>query len=61
MIKEKQKKCPICGALITERGSFFPFCSERCKTLDLGAWAQERYKTPSSEQRDQSEEEGDEN
>ncbi len=26
-----------------------PFCSERCKTLDLGDWAAERYRVASEE------------
>lgn len=38
--------CPRCGkpvAWVLEN-SFRPFCSERCKTVDLGAWATERYR-----------------
>ncbi len=27
-----------------------PFCSDRCKILDLGAWADEKYRVPLSEQ-----------
>jgi endogenous inhibitor of DNA gyrase (YacG/DUF329 family) len=36
--------CPICRRP-TDSGSNaeFPFCSERCKLLDLGAWASEKY------------------
>jgi len=36
--------CPICKAP-TDSGSNaeFPFCSERCRLLDLGAWASEKY------------------
>ena len=26
-----------------------PFCSERCKLVDLGAWASERYRVPADE------------
>jgi len=26
-----------------------PFCSERCRLLDLGAWAQERYRIPAED------------
>ena len=26
-----------------------PFCSERCKTIDLGDWASERYRVPTQE------------
>lgn len=45
-------KCPTCGKE-TEYAStnpVRPFCSERCKTLDLGAWADEKYRVPLSEQ-----------
>jgi endogenous inhibitor of DNA gyrase (YacG/DUF329 family) len=37
-------QCPICRKP-TDSGtsSDFPFCSERCKLLDLGAWASEKY------------------
>lgn len=38
-------KCPKCGKKVAWEGSNFrPFCSERCKMLDLGAWASEDYK-----------------
>jgi endogenous inhibitor of DNA gyrase (YacG/DUF329 family) len=41
-------KCPQCGASVpwTAESKWRPFCSERCKTLDLGAWAAERYRIP---------------
>jgi endogenous inhibitor of DNA gyrase (YacG/DUF329 family) len=39
--------CPICGkAVDSERDKEFPFCSERCRTTDLGNWASERYRIP---------------
>ena len=28
-----------------------PFCSERCKLIDLGDWIEERYRIPDSDQR----------
>ena len=33
--------CPTCGAPVewTEKSAFRPFCSDRCKLIDLGAWA----------------------
>ncbi len=41
-------KCPQCGKEIDYKGSEFrPFCSERCKLLDFGAWADEEYNLPS--------------
>jgi len=36
--------CPICKKPTdSDANSEFPFCSERCKLLDLGAWASEKY------------------
>ena len=40
-----QRKCPICGKPTDSKQSAdFPFCSERCKLLDLGNWASEKYR-----------------
>jgi endogenous inhibitor of DNA gyrase (YacG/DUF329 family) len=36
-------KCPICKKVIAPGDEFFPFCSERCKIIDLGNWASEKY------------------
>ena len=38
-------KCPTCGQRVewSEASRFRPFCSERCKTGDLGAWASNAY------------------
>jgi len=37
-------KCPICKKETnSELDTDFPFCSERCRMLDLGAWASEKY------------------
>lgn len=40
--------CPTCGKKVEwkEANKFRPFCSERCKQIDLGAWAEEKYKIP---------------
>ena len=40
--------CPTCGKAVEWRpeNAFRPFCSERCKMIDLGAWANESYKVP---------------
>jgi uncharacterized protein len=36
--------CPICKTPTdSETRTEFPFCSERCRLLDLGAWAAEKY------------------
>jgi endogenous inhibitor of DNA gyrase (YacG/DUF329 family) len=43
-------KCPICGKETEYAGNpWRPFCSERCKTIDLGNWAGERYRVPTQE------------
>ena len=40
--------CPVCGkpSLFAPSNPWRPFCSERCKTTDLGAWAAEQYRIP---------------
>ena len=38
-------RCPICGKPVDSEGTpEFPFCGERCRLLDLGNWASEKYK-----------------
>lgn len=40
-------KCPKCGEEIEwEDSEYRPFCSRRCKLIDLGAWAKEEFKVP---------------
>jgi len=41
-------KCPTCGTSIewTPENRFRPFCSERCKNVDLGAWSSGQYALP---------------
>lgn len=42
--------CPRCGEPTTwEDNPFRPFCSDRCKLIDLGAWANEDYKLPTED------------
>ncbi len=38
-------KCPTCGLEIeySKDNPFRPFCSERCRLIDLGAWASDEY------------------
>jgi endogenous inhibitor of DNA gyrase (YacG/DUF329 family) len=36
-------KCPICKNEVAPDSPFYPFCSERCKLIDLGNWASEKY------------------
>ena len=35
--------CPICRKSVVLNDPFMPFCSERCRTVDLGNWASEKY------------------
>lgn len=38
-------KCPICKKEVRWKDSLYrPFCSERCKLIDLGSWATEKYR-----------------
>ena len=48
MPSPKIVKCPRCGmtAEWTPENFYRPFCSERCKLIDLGAWAAESYRVP---------------
>jgi len=46
MNKVQRKKCAHCGevfVLSPENKEFWPFCSKRCKMIDLGNWLQEKY------------------
>jgi endogenous inhibitor of DNA gyrase (YacG/DUF329 family) len=39
-----KRQCPICKTMTdSDKDKEFPFCSERCRILDLGAWASEKY------------------
>jgi endogenous inhibitor of DNA gyrase (YacG/DUF329 family) len=40
-------KCPTCDKPIQWQGNpYRPFCSDRCRLLDLGAWVNEEYTLP---------------
>lgn len=43
--------CPQCGKEViwNNDSPYRPFCSERCKLIDLGQWATESYRIPLSE------------
>ena len=36
-------KCPICRKPVQLSDPFLPFCSERCKLIDLGNWSSGKY------------------
>ncbi|EEG10478.1 DNA gyrase inhibitor YacG [Pseudogulbenkiania ferrooxidans] len=44
--------CPTCGAAVRwePQSRYRPFCSERCKLIDLGQWADESYRVPAEEE-----------
>jgi endogenous inhibitor of DNA gyrase (YacG/DUF329 family) len=47
--------CPICKKPVAPRAenASFPFCSGRCKTIDLGRWVNEEYRIPVTEDEDE--------
>lgn len=45
--KAKLYRCPTCGELVRMEDEDFPFCSNRCRTIDLGKWASGAYKISS--------------
>lgn len=44
----RRVKCPTCGqpVVYAETSPFRPFCSERCRLIDLGEWATGSYAIP---------------
>jgi len=36
-------RCPICKKAVKNSDAEFPFCSERCRSIDLGKWASGAY------------------
>ncbi|HYF42827.1 MAG TPA: DNA gyrase inhibitor YacG [Ramlibacter sp.] len=47
-VKPRIVTCPGCGgkSIYASSNPYRPFCSERCKNLDLGAWASESFRVP---------------
>jgi endogenous inhibitor of DNA gyrase (YacG/DUF329 family) len=41
--KSLSLRCPICRTLVLRTQEDFPFCSDRCRTIDLGKWASGGY------------------
>lgn len=41
-------RCPICKKEVALNAPEMPFCSERCRLIDLGKWADEEYRIPST-------------
>ena len=40
-------RCPTCAGLVRPSDEDFPFCSDRCRKIDLGKWAMGVYKISS--------------
>ena len=49
-VSEKVVVCPTCGgdSVYAPANPSRPFCSPRCKGIDLGAWASESFRVPTS-------------
>jgi endogenous inhibitor of DNA gyrase (YacG/DUF329 family) len=41
--KIKSFRCPTCRKIVLAQDPEFPFCSDRCRTIDLGKWASGGY------------------
>ncbi len=55
--RARELRCPTCRAPVeppreASPPSSFPFCSERCRLLDLGGWLDERFRVAGSEEED---------
>ena len=53
-------QCPICHkpvdeSMLDQPKSTFPFCSERCRLIDLARWADEKYQIPAEIDPDENE------
>ena len=55
----KESYCPICKQKLSGVSQeFAPFCSERCRMIDLGHWFSDSYIIPDREEREGQKEEG---
>ena len=54
MAKARFVSCPRCGvkSAWSPENPYRPFCSERCKLIDLGDWAMEKYRVAVEEDKD---------
>lgn len=43
MASDRTVRCPICQKEVKNTDEEFPFCSPRCRTIDLGKWASGEY------------------
>lgn len=62
MNKILRVKCPHCATVFSYYESEFrPFCSERCKLVDLGHWFEESYRVPEKDRNQVNNNESEEN
>jgi uncharacterized protein len=47
MATPKTLRCPTCRTIVLATCEDFPFCSDRCRRIDLGKWASGDYKISS--------------
>ncbi|GAC1425860.1 MAG: DNA gyrase inhibitor YacG [Acidobacteriaceae bacterium] len=47
MAKVTTLRCPTCRTIVLAKSEDFPFCSDRCRRIDLGKWASGDYKISS--------------
>ena len=54
MVQTRFVSCPRCAAQVAwlPESRYRPFCSERCKLIDLGDWAMEKYRVPEEEDKE---------
>jgi len=45
-------RCPTCRGPVPPASEAFPFCSPRCRLVDLGRWLGEEYRIPAVEDED---------
>ena len=43
MARKRSFRCPTCNKIVVRADPEVPFCSERCRTIDLGKWASGGY------------------
>ena len=43
MTESPKLLCPLCKKEVKSTDPDYPFCSERCRTIDLGNWASGKY------------------
>ena len=52
-------RCPVCDAAVSlETTPTLPFCSDRCRLIDLGRWLDESYAVPEPPRSDEDDGDG---